>query len=32
VVAGGLGQVDDGFGAKDAVEVFVEENFGETLQ
>ena len=32
VVAGGLGQVDDGFGAEDAVEVLVEEDLGETLQ
>src|SRR5271170_2901769 len=32
VVAGGLGEVDDGFGAKDAVEMFMEEDFGETFQ
>jgi hypothetical protein len=32
VIASGIGQVDDGFGTEDAVEVFVEQHLGEAFQ
>jgi len=31
-VASGFGEVDDGFGAEDAIEVLVEEDLGEAFQ